>query len=59
VTAGASLVVELVYLVEKGTFSRANVEVFYDIINAADSGFEVVPVTYDRRFRQVAVLETI
>jgi PIN domain nuclease of toxin-antitoxin system len=91
----AVTVVELVYLVEKGTFSQANVEAFYEILDAADSGFEVVPidgpvaravsriprtavgdpfdrmiaatalaraaplVTYDRRFRQVAVLETI
>jgi PIN domain nuclease of toxin-antitoxin system len=44
VTTGVSLVVELVYLVEKGTFSQANVEAFYEILDAADSGFEIVPI---------------
>jgi PIN domain nuclease of toxin-antitoxin system len=91
----AATVVELVYLVEKGTFSLAHVEAFYEILDATDSGFEVVSidgpvaravsriprtavadpfdrmiaatalaravplVTYDRRLRQVAGLETI
>lgn len=91
----AVTVVELIYLVEKGAFSQANVEAFNEILDAADSGFEVVPidgsvaravsrgprtavadpfdrmiaatalaravplVTYDRRLRQVAGLETI
>jgi PIN domain nuclease of toxin-antitoxin system len=91
----AVTIVELVYLVEKGTFTQANVDAFYEILEAADSGFEVVPidgsvaravsripraavadpfdrmiaatalvravplVTYDRRLRQAAVLETI
>ena len=40
----AVTVVELVYLVEKGTFSQANVEAFYEILDATDSGFEVVPI---------------
>jgi PIN domain nuclease of toxin-antitoxin system len=40
----AVTVVELVYLMEKGTFSRADVEAFHDILDAADSGFEVVPM---------------
>lgn len=91
----AATLVELVYLVEKGTFSEADVEAFHEILDAADSGFEVAPidravaraigriprvavadpfdrmiaatalvraaplVTYDRRLRQLADLETI
>ncbi|MGH3779391.1 MAG: hypothetical protein ACRDRO_01865 [Pseudonocardiaceae bacterium] len=30
----AVTVVELIYLVEKGTFSQANVEAFYEILDA-------------------------
>jgi PIN domain nuclease of toxin-antitoxin system len=91
----AATVVELVYLVEKGTFMQTHLEAFHEIIDAADSGFEVVPidnavaravskipraavadpfdriiaatapvraaplVTYDRRIRQLAAVETI
>lgn len=36
----AATLVELVYLVEKGTFSEANVEAFHEILEAADSGVE-------------------
>jgi predicted nucleic-acid-binding protein len=40
----AVTVVELVYLVEKGTFSPADLEAFYEILDATDSGFEVVSI---------------
>lgn len=40
----AAPLVELVYLVEKGTFSEADVEAFHEILDAADSGFEVAPI---------------
>lgn len=40
----AATLIELVYLVEKGTFSQADLELFHGIIDAADSGFEVVPI---------------
>lgn len=36
--------IELVYLVEKGTFSQTHLEAFHSVIDAADSGFEVVPI---------------
>jgi hypothetical protein len=36
----AVTVVELIYLVATGTFSLANVEAFYEILDATDSGFE-------------------
>ncbi len=91
----AATLIELVYLVEKGTFSQTHLEAFHSVIDATDSGFEVVPidgaiaravskvpraavadpfdriiaatalvraaslVTYDRRIRQFAALETI
>lgn len=91
----AATLVELVYLVEKGTFTQTHLEAFHEIIDAADSGFEVVPidnavaravseipraavadpfdriiaatalvraaplVTYDRKIRQLATVETI
>lgn len=91
----AATLVELVYLVEKGIFTQTHLEAFHEIIDAADSGFEVVPidkavalavskipraavadpfdriiaatalaraaplVTYDRRIRQLATVETI
>lgn len=40
----AVTLVELIYLVEKGTFSEADVEAFHEILDAADSGFEVAPI---------------
>lgn len=40
----AATLVELVYLVEKGTFMHTHIEAFHEIIDAADSGFEVVPI---------------
>ena len=40
----AATLVELVYLVEKGTFTQTHLEAFHEIIDAADSGFEVVPI---------------
>ncbi|MGH3481533.1 MAG: type II toxin-antitoxin system VapC family toxin [Pseudonocardiaceae bacterium] len=91
----AATLIELVYLVEKGTFTQTHLEAFHEIIDAADSGFEVIPidnavaravskipraavadpfdriiaatalvratplVTYDRRIRQLASVETI
>lgn len=39
----AATLVELVYHVEKGTFSEADVGAFHEILDAADSGFEVAP----------------
>lgn len=91
----AATLVELVYLVEKGTFMQTHLEAFHEVIDAADSGFEVVPidnavaravskiprsavadpfdriiaatalmraaplVTYDRKIRQLATVDTI
>lgn len=91
----AATLIELVYLVERGTFTPPHLEAFHEIIDVADSGFEVVPidnavaravskiprtavtdpfdriiaatalvraaplVTYDRRIRQLAAVETI
>ncbi|MGH3870844.1 MAG: type II toxin-antitoxin system VapC family toxin [Pseudonocardiaceae bacterium] len=40
----AATLVELVYLVEKGTFSEADVDAFHEILDAAGSGFEVAPL---------------
>jgi predicted nucleic-acid-binding protein len=36
--------VELVYLREKGTFAEADLESFYEILDVADSAFEVAPL---------------
>lgn len=91
----AATLVELVYLVEKGTFMQTHLEAFHEIIDATGSGFEVAPidnavaravsripraavtdpfdriiaatalvrggrlVTYDRKIRQLAAMETI
>ncbi|MGH3772196.1 MAG: type II toxin-antitoxin system VapC family toxin [Pseudonocardiaceae bacterium] len=40
----AATLVELIYLMEKGTFSWAEVEAFHKILDAPDSGFEVAPI---------------
>jgi PIN domain nuclease of toxin-antitoxin system len=40
----AATLVELVYLTEKGTFTQTHLEAFHEIIDAADSGFEVAPI---------------
>jgi PIN domain nuclease of toxin-antitoxin system len=91
----AATLVELVYLVEKGTFMRTHLEAFHEVVDATGSGFEVaaidnavaravsrIPrtavtdpfdriiaatalvraarlVTYDRKIRQLAAVETI
>ncbi len=40
----AATLVELVYLVKKDTFMQTHLAAFHDIIDAADSGFKVVPI---------------
>lgn len=40
----AATLVELVYLMEKGTFTQADVDALLEILDAPDSGFEVAPV---------------
>lgn len=40
----AATLVELIYLMEKGTFSEADVKAFHEILDVADSGFEVAPL---------------
>lgn len=40
----AVTLVELVYLTEKGTFAAADLDAFHEVLEAADSGFEVAPV---------------
>lgn len=40
----AVTLVELVYLMEKGRFTEADVEALLAILDATDSGFEVAPV---------------
>jgi PIN domain nuclease of toxin-antitoxin system len=40
----AATLVELVYPVEKGTFTQTHLDAFHEIIDASDSGFEVVPI---------------
>lgn len=40
----AVTVVELTYLMEKGSFTQANIDALVELLAAADSGFEVAPV---------------
>jgi PIN domain nuclease of toxin-antitoxin system len=40
----AATLVELVYLVEKGTFMQTHLDAFHEIIDATGSGFEVAPI---------------
>lgn len=40
----AATLVELVYLVKKGTFMQTHLEAFHEIIDATGSGFEVAPI---------------
>lgn len=40
----AVTLVELVYLMEKGRFTAADIDALFKVLTAADSGFEVSPV---------------